>query len=116
MDRGEDSGGEHGHRTRRVAGACTERRAERQRRGGARAGCRVAARALVGAAQRRACWVPRSGACAGCRAAARVLGAAQRRARWVPRSGAGRRTGHRGRIHEGTVCFSAKLEFIEKRN
>ena len=70
MDRGEDSGGEHGHRTRRVAGACTERRAERQRRGGARAGCRVAARAQVGAAQRRACWVPRSGARAGCRAAA----------------------------------------------
>ena len=70
VDRGEDSGGEHGHRTRRVAGACTERRAERQRRGGARAGCRVAARALVGAAQRRACWVPRSGARAGCRAAA----------------------------------------------
>ena len=70
VDRGEDSGGEHGHRTRRVAGACTERRAERQRRGGARAGCRVAARAQVGAAQRRACWVPRSGARAGCRAAA----------------------------------------------
>ena len=45
-----------------------------------------------------------------------VLGAAQRRARWVPRSGAVRRTGHRGRIHEGTVCFFAKLEFIEKKN
>ena len=75
---------------RAVSRACTERRAERQRRGGARAGCRVAARALEGAAQRRACW--------------------------VPRSGAGRRTGHRGRIHEGAVCFSAKLEFIEKKN
>ena len=62
VDRGEDSGGEHGRRTRRVAGVHTERRAERQRRGGARAGCRVAARALVGAAQRRARWVPRSGA------------------------------------------------------
>ena len=66
VDRGEDSGGEHGRRTRRVAGVHrAARRVERQRRGGARAG--------------------------GCRAAARVLGAAQRRARWVPRSGAGRR-------------------------
>ena len=74
MDRGEDSGGEHGRRTRRVAGVH-------------RAACREAA------SRRRArWWVPRSGARAGgCRAAARVLGAAQRRARWVPRSGAGRR-------------------------
>ena len=71
MDRGEDSGGEHGRRTRRVAGVHrAARRVERQRRGGARAGCRVAARALVGAAQRRARWMSRSGARAGCRAAA----------------------------------------------
>ena len=98
VDRGEDSGGEHGRRTRRVAGV--HRAARRE-----------------AASRRRARWVPRSGARAGgCRAAARVLGAAQRRARWVPRSGAVRRTGHRGRIHEGTVCFSAKLEFIEKKN
>ena len=81
MDRGEDSGGEHGRRTRRVAGV--HRAARRE-----------------AASRRRARWVPRSGARAGCRAAA--LGG-----------------GHRGRIwriHEGTVCFSAKLEFIEKKN
>ena len=89
MDRGEDSGGEHGRRTRRVAGvhraAGRAREAASRRRArwwvprsGARAGCRAAARALD-VAQRRARWVPRSGARAGCRAAARALGAAQRR-------------------------------------
>ena len=70
VDRGEDSGGEHGRRTRRVAGV--HRAARRE-----------------AASRRRARWVPRSGARAGgCRAAARVLGAAQRRARWVPRTAA----------------------------
>ena len=87
VDRGEDSGGEHGRRTRRVAGvhraarreAASRRRARWVPRSGARAGgCRAAARVL-GAAQRRVRWVPRSGARAGCRAAARALGAAQRR-------------------------------------
>ena len=60
MDRGEDSGGEHGRRTRRVAGVHrAARRVERQRRGGERAGgCRAAARVL-GAAQRRRLHEPR---------------------------------------------------------
>ena len=73
VDRGEDSGGEHGRRTRRVAGVHRAARREAASRRHAR------------------WWVPRSGARAGCRAAARALDVAQRRARWVPRSGAGRR-------------------------
>ena len=70
VDRGEDSGGEHGRRTRRVAGVHRAARREAASRRRARWVPRVAARALVGATQRRACWVPRSGARTGCRAAA----------------------------------------------
>ena len=75
-----------------------------------------AASTAVARAVSRACTERRAELRGSVAAARALVGAAQRRARWVPRSGAGRRTGHRGRIHEGTVCFSAKLEFIEKKN
>ena len=99
MDRSEDSGGEHGRRTRRVAGV--HRAARRE-----------------AASRRRARWVPRSGARAGgCRAAARVLGAAQRRVRWVPRSGA--RAGCRAAALGGgqaTAGASTKVPCVFLRN